>query len=164
MKKLTAIFMLIAICIGMSSCGASNSGEVYFGETAVFESGLAFSVVDKMFSTKYGLYEADEGNKYVFVKIRIANNTKEVYTADGSEVWLDCDGAKIGQLNIVRRIENGFYSVSQSPTTTVEYVAAFQVGEQIEFSDLALVVDNGSWLDNERVKIWLTEKGGAENG
>lgn len=174
MKKLIGLIMIMAICLGMASCGyegepseqeeekPSRQTECHLGETVAFENGVEFAVVNRKFATEqkigYTTYKAPEGNKYVFVLLKVANNSKSVYSAEGTDIWLDCDGARILQQTLVKKFSDGFNEVAQSPTTTVEYIAVFQVGEQVEFSDLALVIDNGSWLDNEQVKIWLTEK------
>ncbi|MBQ3063664.1 MAG: hypothetical protein IJC99_02525 [Clostridia bacterium] len=166
MKKLIVMVLATILCLGMVSCSPANeqkkSNECYLGETVAFENGVEFTVTSAKFQTEiqgtYATHRADEGNKYVLLQIKVVNNSNEGYSAEGNEIWLNYNGARIAQINLIRNWEDGFDDISQSPTTTKTYDAFFQVGEQVQMSDLALVITNESLFNNDAVKIWLTEK------
>lgn len=166
MKRLTLMALAILLCLGMVSCSPAEeqekSNECYLGETVAFENGVEFSVTSAKFQTEiqgtYATHRADEGNKYVLLRIKVVNNSNEGYSAEGNEIWLNHNGARIAQINLIKNWADGFDDISQSPTTTKTYNAFFQVGEQVQMSDLALVITNGSFFNNDAVKIWLTEK------
>ena len=165
MKKLTLMALAILLCLGMVSCSPAEkqekSNECHLGETVAFENGVEFSVTSANFQTEikqdgiYSIRRADKGNKFVLLQIKVVNNSNEGYSAEGNEIWLDHHGARIAQIDFWA---DGFDDDSQSPTTTKTYNAFFQVGEQVQMSDLALVITNGSLFNNDAVKIWLTEK------
>jgi hypothetical protein len=161
MKKYIAVLIILALWLAFSSCGTEElPTKCNLGETIAFGNGVQFTVTEAKFATEikgiYSTYRADEGNKYLLLKITVANNAKESYHADGTDIWLNYNGARIAQIKLVERWENGFDDVSQAPTTVVTYNAFFQVGNQIELSDLALVISNGKSLLEERLTIMLT--------
>ena len=173
MKRLALMALAILLCLGMVSCSPAGEqdkpdeekrkpNECHLNETVAFENGVEFAVTSiketEWLGSEFSDYYAGDGNRFIIATVKVANNSKGTYSAYSDEIWIDWNGTKIEQDDNVFSIDDGFYIVSQNATLTDSYRTIFRIAESVETSDLALVIDNGSWLDNERVKIWLTEK------
>ena len=162
MKRYIALILSIALWFAFSSCGTDEKPptECNLGETVAFTNGVQFTVTEANFATEikgtYTTYRADDGNKYLLLKITVVNNSKETFKSDGKYIWLNYNGARIAQIKLVSTWSYGYDDIMQSPTTSVTYNSFFQVGNQIELSDLALIISNGRSLFEERLTIMLT--------
>lgn len=132
----------------------------YINESVAFSNGIEFSVgrhiYKKEIDTGYYNYVTDD--IFLCIEIKVKNNSDSVYSVSGTDLWLLYGGTKIGQVDIVKRWEDGYYNISQPATTTKTYVSCFELSADIPFEDLTLVFDNGKWLDNEQVKILLKNR------
>ena len=135
----------------------------YINETVAFESGVEFSVTRHIYKSEikvgYANYVTDD--IFLCIEIKVKNGSDSVYSASGTDIWLLYGKTKIGQVDIVKRWEDGYYNISQPATTTKTYVSCFELSADIPFEDLTLVFDNGSWLHNEQVKILLKNRPSA---
>jgi hypothetical protein len=160
MKKYIAVLIILSLWLAFSSCGTEKiPTKCNLGETIAFGNGVQFTVTEAKFTTEikgtYSTYRADEGNKYLLLKITVANNAKESYYAEGTDIWLNYNGARIAQIKLVERWENGFDDVSQAPTTVVTYNAFFQVGNQVPLEDIDLIITDGKALGGQTLTIHL---------
>ena len=146
--------------IGCDSSPTNNDKVAYLGESVAFDNGVEFSVERHIYKSEiqvgYTNYVTDD--IFLCIEIKVKNGSDSVYSASGTDIWLLYGETKIGQVDIVKRWENGYYNISQPATTTKTYLTCFELSADIPFEDLALVFDNGSWFDNEQVKILLKTK------
>lgn len=149
--------------IGCDSSPTNNDKVAYLGEFGAFNNGVEFSVERHIYKSEikvgYTNYVTDD--IFLCIEIKVKNGSDSVYSASGTDIWLIYGETKIGQVDIVKKWENGYYNISQPATTTKTYLACFELSADIPFEDLALVFDNGSWLDNEQVKILLKNRPSA---
>lgn len=77
------------------------------------------------------------------------------------DTWLNVDGAKVYQVDIVKRGADTWYNVNQSATTTKTYVMIFEVGKDVIMQDISLTIWNGKYSiisTAEFINIQLKEK------
>ena len=135
----------------------------YINESVAFENGVEFSVTRHIYKKEIdtGYYNYVTDDIFLCIEIKVKNGSETKYSGNSTDIWLTYGETKIGQVDIVKRWSNGFYSISQSPTTTKTYLTCFELSADIPFEDLTLVFDNGKWLDNEQVKILLKNRPSA---
>lgn len=145
MKKIISLLLILTITLLTTSCATVDRYEVPYGKTAEFEDGLCFSVERHVFkdNVKAGIYNysTTPDNIYLLIEIKVTNNTDKTYYAYGTEIWLDWNGVKISQVDIVKNFVDGFYSLSQMPTLTKYYTATFEISKDIPISELRLVFE-----------------------
>lgn len=146
--------------IGCDSSPTNNDKVAYLGESVAFTNGVEFLVERHIYKSEIqvGYYNYTTDDIFLCIEIKVKNNSDSVYSASGTDLWLLYGETKIGQVDIVKRWEDGYYNISQPATTTKTYVSCFELSADIPFEDLTLVFDNGKWLDNEQVKILLKTK------
>ena len=149
--------------IGCDNSPTNNDKVAYLGESVAFENGIEFSVERHIYKSQIqvGYYNYVTDDIFLCIEIKVKNGSDSVYSASGTDIWLLYGETKIGQVDIVKRWEDGFYNISQPATTTKTYVSCFELSADIPFEDLTLVFDNGKWLDNEQVKILLKNRPSA---
>ena len=161
MKRYIALILSIALWFAFSSCGTDEKPptECNLGETVAFTNGVQFTVTEAKFATEikgtYTTYRADDGNKYLLLKITVTNNSKETFKSDGKDIWLDYNGARIAQIKLVSTWSYGYDDIMQSPTTSVTYNSFFQVGNQIALEDIDLIITDGKTLGGQALTIHL---------
>ena len=132
----------------------------YINEGVAFSNGVEFSIgrhiYKKEIDTGYYNYKTDD--IFLCIEIKVKNGSDGNFSVSGTDIWLLYGETKIGQVDIVKRWEDGYYNISQPATTTKTYVSCFELSADIPFEDLTLVFDNGKWLDNEQVKILLKNR------
>lgn len=132
----------------------------YINESVAFSNGVEFSIGRHIYKKEIdtGYYNYTTDDIFLCIEIKVKNNSDSVYSVSGTDLWLLYGETKIGQVDIVKRWEDGYYNISQPATTTKTYVSCFELSADIPFEDLTLVFDNGKWLDNEQVKILLKNR------
>lgn len=132
----------------------------YINESVAFSSGVEFSVERHIYKSEikvgYTNYVTDD--IFLCIEIKVKNGSDGSFSVSGTDLWLLYGETKIGQVDIVKRWEDGYYNISQPATTTKTYVSCFELSADIPFEDLTLVFDNGKWLNNEQVKILLKNR------
>lgn len=158
LSLLLAFVSLFAM--GCNNSPTNNDKVAYLGESVAFSNGVEFSIgrhiYKKEIDTGYYNYVTDD--IFLCIEIKVKNNSDSVYSVSGTDLWLLYGETKIGQVDIVKRWEDGYYNISQPATTTKTYVSCFELSADIPFEDLTLVFDNGKWLNNEQVKILLKNR------
>lgn len=146
--------------IGCDNSPTNNDKVAYLGESVAFSNGVEFSVERHIYKSeiKVGYTNYTTDDIFLCIEIKVKNNSDSVYSASGTDLWLLYGKTKIGQVDIVKRWEDGYYNISQPATTTKTYVSCFELSADIPFEDLTLVFDNGKWLNNEQVKILLKNR------
>lgn len=163
--KIIVLSLLIAVTslfmIGCDSSPTNNDKVAYLGESVAFSNGVEFSVTRHIYKSEiqvgYTNYVTDD--IFLCIEIKVKNDSEKRYSGNSTDIWLLYGNTKITQVDIVKRWSNGFYSISQSPTTTKTYLACFELSADIPLSDLALVIDrNNSFTNSEQVKILLKSR------
>ena len=132
----------------------------YINESVAFESGVEFSISRHIYKKEIdtGYYNYVTDDIFLCIEIKVKNGSDGNFSVSGTDLWLLSRETKIGQVDIVKRWEDGYYNISQPATTTKTYVSCFELSADIPFEDLTLVFDNGKWLNNEQVKILLKNR------
>lgn len=146
--------------IGCDNSPTNNDKVAYLGESVAFSNGIEFSVERHIYKSeiKVGYTNYVTNDIFLCIEIKVKNNSDSVYSVSGTDIWLLYGKTKIGQVDIVKRWEDGYYNISQPATTTKTYVSCFELSADIPFEDLTLVFDNGKWLNNEQAKILLKNR------
>lgn len=163
MKKKIILLLSIILILSTSLVGCikedkKDNKECYINESIAFENGVEFSVARHIYKREiqvgYTTYTTDD--IFLCIEVKVKNGSQEKFSGNSTDIWLLYGGTKIGQVDIVKRWVDGYYAISQSPTTTKTYVTCFELSADIPFEELALVFDrNNSFFNSEQVKILL---------
>ena len=166
MKKVSFVLMLlIFVTLIFSSCNSNDNSsnekndtnEIYMNQKGSWSNGVEFSIYNHRETSEldFGLYKYTTNDKFLVIGLRVYNGSSEVFSADGTDVWLLMGEAKIYQQNIAERHVQGYDDINQSPTVTKEYFLFFEIGNNVSIGDLKLVINNGGFFDSESLVIKL---------
>lgn len=166
MKKtlsiIAIILLVITMCISMIACidedNSSNKSELNkdkstktyngeIGDTLTFANGVEFTATEVIERTELttATRKWTTENKFVMIKVQVVNNSNNVFASTNTDVWLNYNGAKIYQVDIVKSVASCWNSISQSATVTKSYYCVFEVGKDIPTADLMLTIWNGDY-------------------
>lgn len=162
-KKTMALFVVFAIILSIAVLfwadlkSAETSCNI--GEAVALSNGVEFRVSDCIFKTEVtsGIlyHSAKQGNKYVLIRLEVANNGTTIFRSDANAIYLRYGDAEIAQSDIVKTWSDGYNDIAQNPTTTAAYIAIFEVGQHVTRDNLSLIISHGKWVDKQRLCINL---------